>query len=681
MSLRFVWAIALTWATLTTAQAEVEFSLTLWRDSLPAYQAGYGQTRYYAWPVLTDAAPPLSHHRVAAPNGACQATFGTNTDTTSLVFTSAETLLTALTNGNWELWLNRDTPQEEHYTFTLTTTGITSNSFGAVNILSPVNGGINLSSNTPYSWAGPAECDAILVRVRNSLTNTLPATETNWASGPVLNPGTNFFAVIYRRQITSDCMVSIPTNDVTGLLTNWTVNQISLQSKAEAGFLSEGLPVTPLADALDSPGLIWETGGAADWLAQSTNTTDGVDAAQSGPIPDAAFSTLRTVIYGSNTISFMWRIDCEGWADYLEFTDNGVYVTDLTGSLSWEHFIYPLTDNSVHVLEWTYHKDESLAVGADAAFLDQVQLGPNTLPSGPPIQFNLTIQREQKSAQDPQFPNLVGYTVRPDLITSATPLSYHEVVSPNAWYSAKSGPTNNGLTTTFTPNFSELQNELTNGLWTLWLNRGTPQSQYFEFTVQAPTLVATDFPALVIVSPPDNAEGISPHTGYQWNGGWTSADELFVSTFQIRSNEIPFVYATELPQPTSVTNWANGPALAEGSNVFLVRQARNATSNVTVTPPYLGWTLGETRYETSVTTRFTTSNATPAQLQTPQIDANQFRFDFYAPLGFTNHIQSRTNLLLGNWVERTNLLGNGTINTVILPTSAAPAEFFRIVTE
>lgn len=598
-----------------------------------------------------------------------------------LVFYSAVALLNNLTNGSWDLWLNRDSPQEEHYTFTVQLAGIGADSFSAVNILSPTNGGLNLSSNCLPTWVGPTGFDSIIVSVRNSATNTLTATATNWASCPVLAPGTNFFGVIYSKEIASDCFISAPTNDFIGLLTNWTVNQLRLNSKAESGFLTEGLPPEPLAEALDAPGLIWETGGTAAWLAQNTNTTDHADAAQSGLIPDDSFSTLRTVIYGANTISFAWRVDCEGWADYVEFTDNGVYVTDLTGNLSWEQFTYPLTAGVVHVLEWTYYKDSSGSVGADAAYLDQVRVGANALSSGPSVEFNLLIRGEHNSALSPNYPNQISYAVSPGLTNTPPPLSYHEAISPHGWYAAKLSPTNLEVTTTWNTSFNSLLNELTNGTWTLWLNRGTPQSQYFEFTVQSPNLSSNDFPTISITSPPDSAESVSPHVGYQWSGGWSAPDQTFLAATQIRSNATPFVYAAEFAPLTSATNWVNVPALAEGTNNFSVQQYHVATSNVTVSLPFLGWSLGAAHFVTSATSSFTVSNAAPIQLLSPQVGSNEFHFSFYSPWGFTNHVQSCTNLTNGSWIERTNLPSKGALQTVYLPMSLEPIEFFRIVVE
>lgn len=680
MTFRRVCALALTLVSVGSAMAEVTFSLTIRREVKPAYEAGYGPTRYYAWPSLSDTTPSLSHHRVESPTDICSANFGTNTGASGIVFNNAAQLLNALTNGDWKLWLNRDTPQEEFYTFTLATGSITSNSLGAVIITTPANGGINVASNTPYTWTGPVDFDDLSVTNRNVAGTALVATETSWPSGPTLDPGTNFFCVTYRRNVTADYIVSIPTNNIDGTLTNWVVNYIVLKSSAESGFITEGLPPTPLAAALDAPGMIWETGGAANWCRQTTNTTDGVDAAQSGPIQNNESTTLRTVIYGTNTISFAWRVDSEAWADYVEFTDNGNYVEDLTGSLTWQQFTYHLTDGEAHVLEWTYNKDSSEAEGADAAFLDQVRLGPNTLPAGTPMQFNLTINREQKPAHDLSAPNQLGFWAQPSLATTNPPISYHEVRSPHAWYIATFGPTNTSVAATFSSSFTDMVNELTNGNWTLRLNRQTPQEQFFTFTVSGLSLTSNDLPVVSITSPANDSSNISPHINYQWASGWVAADELVVTAYQF-TNDSPFIYASETLSPATVTAWVNGPVLEEGTNYFEVRYTQAAPTNIAVSVPFLGWVGGMCQHQSIATASFIVSNAIPVLLLSPQVETGCIRLEFLSQIGFTNVIQSRTNLTLGDWVDRTNILGDGTLKTITFPLSTEPTEFFRIRTE
>ena len=73
--------------------------------------------------------------------------------------------------------------------------------------------------------------------------------------------------------------------------------------------------------------------------------------------------------------------------------------------------------------------------------------------------------------------------------------------------------------------------------------------------------------------------------------------------------------------------------------------------------------------------------ATPVQLANPNRSGGDFQFQFLSQTGRTNVVQSRTNLNLGMWLDRTNILGDGTLKTVILPVSGAPVEFFRVSTQ
>ncbi len=672
-------AVLLSWFTVASAVAEIAFSLTIIRETKPAYEAGYGQTRYRALPWLYTTNPPVSYHRVESPTDICDANFGTNTSSGGYAFHSPEPLWNALTNGQWKLWLNRDTPQEEFYTFTITS--LDSNALAEVKINSPPNGALNLPALPPYTWTGPTNFDGLDVTVRHVTNATLNVSASEWLEGPTLAPGTNFFSVTYWRATTANFIVSTPTNDVLGALTNWTVDCIHLRSSAESGFITAGLPPDSLALALDAPGLIWETGGDAPWFAQTTNASDGLDAAQSGVIPDGGLTTLRTVLYGTNTIRFRWRTDCEVFADYVEFSDNGNYVADLTGQTVWQDFTYPLTDGQVHVLEWTYYKDFSEATGADAAFLDQVRLGADVLPTGPPLEFNLTLSREQKPAHDPLAPNALWYSAIPGLIASNVPLSYHEVRSPAGWFQATVGPTNTSTTINHCLDFAALASEVTNGFWTLWLDRETPQEQFYSFRIDPTSFASNDLNSVSITHPMNDAADVLPYTSFTWTGGLADAAELFVRAYQIRTNTEAFVYAEESLTPTSLVSWDGMPPLAPDTNFFTVRYTKAADANFSVSTPYLGWTQGNMRFESSVTSSFVVARPQPTELLSPQIIGSEFQFQFLSQNGFTNAIQSRTNLSLGNWLTRTNIPGDGAIKTVLLPIGTGPEEYFRVTTE
>jgi hypothetical protein len=659
--------------------AEITFSLTLHREVKPAYDAGYGPTRYYAYPTLSDTNTPISYHRVESPTDICSANFGTNTDTAVVIFDDAADFFGQLTNGNWKLWLNRDTPEELFYTFTVTPTAPISDTFGPITILSPRDGAINVSSNTPYQWMAPADFDAIEVAVNDQLGELLAGTPTNWNAGPVLAPGTNFFRVTFHKNAAAEFSISTPTNDASGLLTNWVTGPIHFASRAGAGFIVAGLPPSALAQALDAPGLIWETSGATDWFPQSSITRDGRSAARSGVIGDSEFSTLRTLIYGTNTVTFWWKADCEGSADYVAFSDNGIYVDDLTGDTGWKRFTYHLAPGVAHWLEWTYYKDSSDAEGADAVFLDQVRLaGDPGFPEGEPVTFSLTLRRQQTDAFNQLGTNQTWFTAIPSISGPTNPISYHRVEAPDDCCSVNFGPTNSGSISFIMLDFAAFAAALTNGNWKVWLNKETPQEEFHTFTLTAPNFCSNDFGVVTITSPLDGATNISAHPPYEWNG-LPTWEELFIEANQDRFGT-NYQYAAAFPA-LDTTSWLAGPNLAAGTNHFSVRYRTNVTSHFTVTKPFMNWSVEAVIFESSANSGFIVPPATPVQLINPHQLDDHFQFAFTSEIGRTNLIQSSTNLSLGLWETRTNIVGDGTLQTLSLPIGPEPAEFFRIVTE
>ncbi len=71
----------------------------------------------------------------------------------------------------------------------------------------------------------------------------------------------------------------------------------------------------PLADALDAPAVGWSTDeGAAAWLGQDSDTSDGEDAATSGAPAGAAGSVLTATVPGPGTLSWKWKLVADGVA-------------------------------------------------------------------------------------------------------------------------------------------------------------------------------------------------------------------------------------------------------------------------------------------------------------------------------------------------------------------------------
>jgi hypothetical protein len=128
-----------------------------------------------------------------------------------------------------------------------------------------------------------------------------------------------------------------------------------------------------LGDATDAPQLFWSTGGDAVWFAQSDVTFDGVDAVRSGPIANSQSSYIETQVTGPIGLRFRWKIDSEANKDFLRFFINGNFQARISGNTDWQAVNLAL-GSGPQTLRWVYQKDASVANGADAAWLDTVEL-------------------------------------------------------------------------------------------------------------------------------------------------------------------------------------------------------------------------------------------------------------------------------------------------------------------
>jgi hypothetical protein len=660
----------------TQSNAAISFSLTIQKEVKPAYDNSYGDTWYMAFGGMTDTTTPLSYHRIESPTGAFSSNFGpTNSGYGVFIQNSEADLFNALTNGNWKLWLNKETPQERLYTFKVNSTALVSNLFGQIVITSPRDGGINVSSNAPYTWSGPAGWDQIVVNVENNIGDTLSGTETNWLTGPTMSPGTNKFLVRYERDVTASFNITTPTNATFGLLTNWSISYVQFRSDRRSGFIAEGL-TSPLTEALDAPGMVWETQGDANWFSQTNITHDGVDAARSGPIGDDESTTLRTVIYGTNEISFWWKTDSEENGDYVEFYDNGNFIAGLSGDSGWQQFTHELTNGEVHVLEWTYSKDSVLADGADAAFLDQVSLlsTPTNYPVDVSINFSVVRNKPHDGVDDQFmcFPTLISVNV-PEL-------TEHRIESPNALFEG----TLSGGGATVQPTYGDLVNELTNGVWRLYINKNHASERLFTFTVSVNGLTTNLFRRALITSPVHGATNVPVNPAFTW-GGLTNFGNVFV-----QSSRVPFTNVASEFLPGSATTWPSPPILFPGTNIFYISYSSNNSPFFTFSMPVDGsgfplnsWSQN-THLNSDASVQFVvvpSTNTTPVSLVNAQRTGGNFQFQFQSQSGRTNTVQSRTNLATGIWINRTNIPGDGTLKTVVLPVGSNPSEFFRISTQ
>jgi len=151
--------------------------------------------------------------------------------------------------------------------------------------------------------------------------------------------------------------------------------------------------ILPLADALDNVALSAvssSSSGSAtgSWMGQVTETSDGVDAAQSGPVGINGRSTLAATLVGPWTLEFRYKVSA-GSGEGLRLTVDGATVFSAAGDPRTPSLV-PWAVGSVqvpagsHQLLWIFDSCPtggcvgSIAAGADAAWVDDVQLLPAT---------------------------------------------------------------------------------------------------------------------------------------------------------------------------------------------------------------------------------------------------------------------------------------------------------------
>ena len=146
----------------------------------------------------------------------------------------------------------------------------------------------------------------------------------------------------------------------------------------------------PVDEALNNTNLVWAASGDALWFAQAVTTYDGVSALQSGVIDHNQTSVVETAVNGAVTLSFWWKVSCEGASsntnntyDRLAFYTNDVECAFISGEVDWEQVVVRLPAGE-HNLAWSYEKDGGKVLGSDCGWLDNVEL----LPFGVGVTFD-----------------------------------------------------------------------------------------------------------------------------------------------------------------------------------------------------------------------------------------------------------------------------------------------------
>jgi RHS repeat-associated protein len=133
--------------------------------------------------------------------------------------------------------------------------------------------------------------------------------------------------------------------------------------------------------SLNTSNLPWATSGDTSWFVETTNTYDGVSAAQSGSVINNQSSTISVTVTGPGTLTFYWSSianDPNGGFNY-EFDLDGGYMDNIVGDTSWYQdgpFNIPAGQ---HTLTWTVTANVDTDP-TQAGFLDQISYVPDSAP-------------------------------------------------------------------------------------------------------------------------------------------------------------------------------------------------------------------------------------------------------------------------------------------------------------
>ena len=148
------------------------------------------------------------------------------------------------------------------------------------------------------------------------------------------------------------------------------------------------------ADYLGVPGLVFSSDGDADWFPDVETSHDGLGSMRSGEIGiadvgETTRSTLRTTVAGKGTLTFWWKVNCEGpdpdygdLYDYLEFTVDGERpetAQPIAGDVDWMKVEVRIEGGAAaHELAWSFVKDDwDEAPLPDIAWVDELTWTPD----------------------------------------------------------------------------------------------------------------------------------------------------------------------------------------------------------------------------------------------------------------------------------------------------------------
>ena len=134
----------------------------------------------------------------------------------------------------------------------------------------------------------------------------------------------------------------------------------------------------------------WEMSGA-DWEIDSNTTYEGSYAAKSGAISHNQETVLELTleVLAAGEIKFWYKVSSEANFDYFSFLVDGAVIGSWAGEIDWTELVHTVQPG-MHTFSFVYDKDGSVDTGADAAWIDFMELPAVELPGVPDIVVDTT---------------------------------------------------------------------------------------------------------------------------------------------------------------------------------------------------------------------------------------------------------------------------------------------------
>jgi len=221
---------------------------------------------------------------------------------------------------------------------------------------------------------------------------------------------------------------------------------------------------------------------------------------------------------------------------------------------------------------------------------------------------------------------------------------------------------------------NDVISEFTNGVWTMYINQGSPTQQVYTFNVSITGLDTNVLKAVKVFMPTNNATLIYTNPAYYW-----------VGPSNFTTLQVDLLSGPVANLPVAATNWPAAPGVGYGANRFDVDYTSNSFAGVTFTTPVDNSSNPVRTWAATVNLSSVAFDnfvvASPVAITNQGRVAGNMQFTFKTLAGYTHIIQSRTNLVAGNWVNVSNFAGDGSLRQFAFPTTNPPAKFFRVTTQ